>query len=376
MRIAIIGTAWPYRGGLAAYNERLAQEFMRQGHEVDIITFTLQYPDIFFPGKTQFADWPKPDGLSINRIVNSVWPLNWLSTGNLLAEKQYDLAVIKYWLPFMGPAFGTILRRIKANGHTKVVSVLDNIIPHEHRLGDRLFTRYFVKPVDAFVAQSKNVMEDLSQFDTQKPRALNPHPVFDSFGEPGPKEKARRNLNLPPGEKIILFFGFIRDYKGLDLLLHALATPKLQEMRIKLLVAGEFYSNEEKYLSLIRELSLEDRIYLHTKFIPDGAVANYFNAVDVVVQPYKDATQSGVTQIGYYFEKPMIVTGVGGLPEIIPHEKAGLVCEVNPGSIAGAIHRFYDEDMEEGLTEGAREEKKKFSWETMTQTIMGLYKKL
>lgn len=373
MKIAIIGTSWPFRGGLAAYNERLAKAFVDAGHEVKIHTFSLQYPGFLFPGKTQLASWEKPADLNIVEDVNSVNPINWLITGNKIKNERPDLVVVKFWLPFMGPAFGTILRRIKSNGHTKVVSILDNIIPHEARFGDRPFTNYFTKPVDAFLSQSASVQEDLSQFDTVKPRTLNPHPLFDNFGARESVELARQHIGVPIEGIYFLFFGFIRDYKGLDLLVEAMSDPRLKASGAKVIVAGEFYSNEEKYLQLIKKHGVSDDIILKTEFIPDDQVAHFFNACDVVVQPYKDATQSGVTQIAYHFEKPMIVTNVGGLAEIVPHGKSGFVCEPNTKSLAETLVNVLQPGVVNQLTEGTKEEKKRFTWETMVESIFNLY---
>jgi D-inositol-3-phosphate glycosyltransferase len=373
MKIVLIGTSWPFRGGLAAYNERLAKAFMDAGHEVKIHTFSLQYPGFLFPGKTQLASWKKPSDIDIEEDVNSVNPFNWMLTGNKIKDERSDLVVVKFWLPFMGPAFGTILRRIKSNGHTKVVSILDNIIPHEARFGDRPFTNYFVKPVDAFLSQSASVQEDLSQFDTQKPRTLNPHPIFDNFGAREGLVAARKRIGVDPEGVYFLFFGFIRDYKGLDLLIEAMKDPRVKASGAKVIVAGEFYSNQDKYLALIEKHGVADQIILKTEFIPDDEVAHFFNACDVVVQPYKDATQSGVTQIAYHFEKPMIVTNVGGLAEIVPHGKSGLICEPNAQSLAESLVEVVEPGVIEKLTEGTKEEKKRFTWETMVESILNLY---
>lgn len=376
MKIAIIGTAWPFRGGLAAYNERLAKALKDAGHTVKIHTFSLQYPSVLFPGKTQLASWEKPADLDISQDVNSVNPFNWIAAGNKIRKANYDLVIIKYWLPFMGPAFGTILRLIKRNKKTKVVTILDNIIPHEGRPGDKQFTNYFVKPVDAFIAMSDSVMTDLGQFDQQKPRLLNPHPLFDNFGIKEDKAIARQRIGVEVEGTFFLFFGFIRDYKGLDLLIEAMSQPAVKASGAKVIVAGEFYSNEEKYLGLIKQFGVEDQIVLKTEFIPDHEVAHYFNACDVVVQPYKDATQSGVTQIAYHFEKPMIVTNVGGLAEIVPHKKSGLICEPNALSLAEALIEVLKPNQIQTLTEGTKEEKKRFTWEAMVDSIMNLYQQV
>lgn len=369
-KIVIIGSAHPFRGGLAAYNERLAREFLSQGDEVQVETFSLQYPSFLFPGKTQFASWPAPEGLKINISVNSINPLNWLKVGRRLRKQKPDLVIIKFWLPFMGPCFGTIARIMKKNRHTRVISILDNIIPHEHRLGDNLLTRYFVKPVDGFVAMSKSVMADIDHFDKNKPRKLCPHPLFDNFGKSLSREEALQSLSLDPAFRYFLFFGFIRDYKGLDLLLQAFADPRLEATPVKLIVAGEFYTDPRPYQELINNLKLQDRVILRTDFIPDAEVARYFCSADMIVQPYKSATQSGVTQIAYHFEKPMLVTNTGGLPEIVPHGKVGYVVEPEPKAISDALADFLSGQRYNEFSGNARIEKANYSWDRMVRTIL------
>src|SRR4051812_23640517 len=234
MKIAILGSAHPLRGGLAAFNERLALQLQQQGHEVTIFSFSLQYPSFLFPGKTQYTDEPAPAGLKIHTVVNSVNPLNWLKVGGQMNRERYDLVIVKYWLPFMGPAFGTILRQAKRNKHTRVVCIVDNIIPHEKRPGDKQFTNYFIGPVDAFVTMSRDVLKDVKTF-TDKPAQFTPHPIYDSYKEPVSKQEACSKLGLDPSKKYILFFGFIRDYKGLDLLLEAMADERMRQAGIELL---------------------------------------------------------------------------------------------------------------------------------------------
>ncbi|MFW5706188.1 MAG: glycosyltransferase [Bacteroidota bacterium] len=357
------------RGGLAAYNERLARAYQQQGYRVKIFTFSLQYPGFLFPGKTQYSSETAPKDLHIEVLVNSTNPLNWISVGNRIKKMMPDLLIIKFWIPFMGPCFGTIARIVKRNRHTKVISILDNIIPHEARPGDRVLSNYFVKPMDGFVAMSDQVMNDLKQFDQQKPRAFCPHPLYDHFGSRQPRETAIKKLELDPAFRYLLFFGFIRDYKGLDLLLKAMAHPDIKKQDIKLLVAGEFYTDSKPYFDLIRENKLESSVIMSNDFIPDSRVADYFNACSLVVQPYKDATQSGVTQIAYHFEKPMVTTDVGGLAEIVPDGKVGFVVNPVVEEIAGAILRFFNENHEQEFVVNIRQEKKKYSWERMIETI-------
>lgn len=338
-KVVLIGSAFPYRGGLASFNERLISEYRKMGVSAVIYTFTLQYPSFLFPGKTQYSESVAPDNLIIYRKVNSINPLNWIKVGRELKALAPELLLFKYWLPFMGPCFGTISRIVKKNKTTKIISILDNIIPHEKRIGDNTFTKYFVKPIDGFIGMSKTVLNDLDAFSTTKPRLLNPHPLFDNFGPIINKDDAKNKLALDTNKNYILFFGIVRDYKGLDLLLEAFQDERIKALDLHLVIAGEFYGNSDKYLKNIEKL--KNNIVHHAKFIKDEEVVNYFCAADIVVQPYKHATQSGITQIAFHFNKPMVVTDVGGLAEIVPHDKVGYVVDTLPEKIAEAIHDYY-----------------------------------
>lgn len=372
MRVIILGTAWPYRGGLAAFNERLARQFMAEGHEVEILTFTLQYPNFLFPGKTQYSDDPQPADLKITRVMNSVNPVSWIRTGRLICRKHPDLLVVKFWIPFMAPCLGTIAR-IARKGGTKVVSVLDNVIPHEPHFWDKWFIRYFINSIDRFVAMSDSVRADCQKFVSKrhpKPVTLSPHPLYDNFGKPLSKNEARKLLGIAPDTICMLFFGFIRDYKGLDLLMEAYADPRFEGKKVQLVVAGEFYNNGAQYTELEKQLGLQGKIAWHTNFIPDDQVRVYFSAADLIVQPYKTATQSGVTQIAYHFCKPMLVTNVGGLAEIVPNGKVGYVTDVAPKAIADAMLDFCDRGNVECFLAGIEEEKQKYAWSRMTEAII------
>ena len=369
MKILIVGPAWPYRGGIADFDERIAREYIKKGDEVEIFTFTLQYPSFLFPGKTQYSPDPRPEDLDIKRKVNSINPFNWIKVGRELKKKNADLLIIKFWLPLMAPCFGTIARIVKGNGKTKVVSILDNIIPHEHRPGDKILSKYFVSSIDAFIAMSKSVYDDLKSLNDKKPCLLSPHPIYDNFGTAVSREEAVGSLGLDPSAKYMLFFGFIRDYKGLDILLKAIADERIKNSDIKLIVAGEFYNNSETYFELEKQLGLEGKIIWRTDFIADEQVKNYFCASDIIVQPYKTATQSGVTQIAYHFEKPMLVTNVGGLPEIVPNGKVGYSVEPEAKVIADAINDFYGNGRYAEFVENIKEEKKKYSWDRMLENV-------
>ena len=370
-KVVIIGPAYPLRGGLATYNERLAKAFSDEGHDTFISTFSLQYPGFLFPGKSQYSEEPAPKDLDINVCINSVNPFNWLKIGLELKKMMPDLIVVRYWLPFMGPCLGTILRIVKGNNHTKIICIVDNIIPHEKRPGDNIFTQYFIKPIDAFITMSEKVLSDLDLFSTKnKKKQFIPHPLYDNFGEIVSKKEALEKLNLDQEYTYILFFGFIRKYKGLDLLIEAMKF--VSNPKIKLIVAGEFYEDSLSYLKLIEDFKLADKIILKTNFITDSEVKYYFCASDLVVQPYKSATQSGVTPLAYHFETPMIVTNVGGLTGMVPDGKVGLIAEPNPISIAEKINEFFQNQYAEEFKKNLKVEKQKYSWSSMTKAILEL----
>lgn len=369
--VIIIGPAHPLRGGLASYDERLAKAFMDKGYDTTIYTFSYQYPTFLFPGTTQYSTEPAPENISIKVKINSVNPFNWINIGNELRKLKPDIIVVRYWLPFMAPCLGTILRRVKKNKHTKIICIADNIFPHEKRPGDKVFTNYFLKPIDGFITMSEKVLADLHQFAKGKRAQFVPHPLYDNFGEKINKKEARERLQINLQDKVILFFGFIRKYKGLDILLNAMKllqqNPSTQN--IKLLIAGEFYEDEKNYQELLNDPLIKDKLILHTEFISDSMVKYYLCAADCVIQPYRNATQSGVTPLAYHFETPMIVTNVGGLPSLVPDKKVGLIAEPGAESIAEKVKEYFDLG-EEFFLAHLREEKKKYSWNNMVEAII------
>ena len=372
--VVIIGPAYPLRGGLATFDQRLAREFIAQGFDCCIYSFSLQYPAFLFPGTTQYSTDPPPEGLTILSRINSINPLNWWSVGRELRRLKPDLIVVRYWLPLMGPALGTILRRVKKNRHTKIVAITDNVIPHEKRPGDIPFTRYFLRSCDGFITMSEKVMQDLRTFQPDKPASQVLHPLYDNFGEPIPQDTARERLrakgvDIGDTDRMLLFFGFIRKYKGLDIALEAMADPRIRAQGIRLLVAGEFYEDAGPYRELIARLGIEDLLLLRTDFIPDGEVRDYLCSADAVIQPYRNATQSGVTPLAYHFEKPMIVSDVGGLPALVPHEKVGLVAAPEPAAMADAILRFFTLGAAHFLP-ALRTEKEKYSWSRIVDSLL------
>ncbi len=377
MKITIVGPAHPYRGGLASIMETMAREFGSRGDEVSIKTFTVQYPRLLFPGKSQTVDSAAPEDLDIVRCVNTMNPFNWIKIGRQIRRERPDFVLLKYWTPFMAPCFGTIARIARSNKHTKVICQIDNVEPHEHHLIDYPCNLYFLRAVDGYVYMSEQVNTELKEY-TQNPAIFSPHPMFENFGSRVERGEACRVLGLDPEQRYAMFFGLIRDYKGLDILLEAWAKLKAEgkvEGR-KLIVAGEFYSSADRYLSQIELGGISDDVILHSGFVADDNVKNYFSATDFVVLPYHTASQSGVTQIAYNFSLPMIVTNVGGLPEIVPHDKVGRVCEPNFNSVAEAIEATWSGDNLERYTHNLAEERKRFSWAEMCSRIIEVYKML
>lgn len=369
MKVLIVGTAHPFRGGgLSTFNERLAREFQQQKHTVKILNFSLQYPSFLFPGTTQYTDEPAPADIDISSELNSINPINWLLKGIKYRRHHYDLVVIRYWIPFMGPCLGTIARFLSTK-HTKVIAIADNIYPHEKRPGDRLFTSYFLKSCDGFVAMSASVLSDITDFVKGKPSKYHKHPLYDTYGPKTSLAEARKKLGIPDSGYYLLFFGFIRHYKGLDIAIEAMADERIKKLPVKLIIAGEYYEDRELNESLITKYDLKDKIVAATDFIPNSEVGNYFNAANLLVQPYRSATQSGVSQTAYHYELPMVVTNVGGLAETVPEGKVGYVTDVTPQAIADAIYDYLTNNKEAQMRANMAEEKKQFSWDTFVKAI-------
>ena len=373
MRIIIVGTSHPYRGGIAAFTDRLAKEFANEGVDIELVTFKLQYPSFLFPGKTQYSDAKAPEGFQIERKVNSINPLNWIKVGKDIRKKNPDIVIFTYWMSFFAPCFSKIAKVVKKNRHTKCIGLIHNIIPHEKSVLDKLFAPRFVKAMDGFVTLSKSVLDDVKSLDNQnKPKCFVPHPLYDHFGEIMARNEAIKHVGLDENYRYMLFFGLVRAYKGLDLLLDAIADERLRKFNVKLIVAGEFYEDPKPYLEQVEKHGLSDLVVIKNQYIRDDEVKYYFNIADIVVQPYKSATQSGVTQVAYHFMKPILVTNVGGLGEIIPNGKVGYVVEPNSSSIADALVDFYENERYNTFVEGMKEEKMKYQWSNMTAAIKNL----
>lgn len=368
MKCILVGPAFPLRGGIANFNEALCKSMLEIGIECQIVSFSLQYPGFLFPGKTQFEAGSEPSGLRIHTLINSLNPYTWFKAASFIKSQKPDFVLIRYWLPFMAPCLGTIARLIRKK--IKVIAITDNIIPHEKRTGDKQLTSYFVNSCDSFVAMSKAVLEDISMFTENTNKFFAPHPVYNIFGEKIEKEKARRHLGLDESGRYILFFGFIRKYKGLDILLEAMTDPELKKQQVKLIVAGEFYEDEKEYRDYVKVNNLENSVLFFNSFIPREEVRCFFCAADMVVQPYREATQSGVTQIAYYFERPMLVTRVGGLAEIVKEGRVGYVTDVDATLIGSAINDFYKNNREAFFASNVSIDKQLFSWESFINKIL------
>jgi D-inositol-3-phosphate glycosyltransferase len=373
MKIVLIGPAYPYRGGIADTNESFARALMNKGHEVTIITFKLQYPDFLFPGKTQYSTDPKPADLKIFRYINSMNPLNWIATARKINQLSPELVIVRFWLPFLGPCLGTIARRL--NKKTKLLALCDNVIPHEKRFGDKGFTKYFINSFDGFITMSKTVSAELKLF-TQKPQIYFPHPINDNLGAKLPKLEAKKHLNLHADGKYLLFFGLIRKYKGLDLMLQAMADKRIKALGIQLLIVGEFYDDPKEYYDMIEVLNIKNQVIIKNEYVPAADIKYYFSAVDLITQTYHSASQSGVTQMAFNFECPILVTNVGGLSEIVAHEKFGYVTPKVPAVIADCIVDYYKNNRAEKFIENVKIEKEKYSWGHFSDGVIELYEQL
>ncbi len=363
--IIIIGPAFPFRGGIANFNNSLAVSFKQNGYNVKVFSFSLQYPSILFPGKTQYETGDPPKDIDILPVINSINPFNWFKVSKMIKKENPDYVIIRYWLPFMSPCLGTIARLVKKN--IKILAITDNVIPHEKRIGDYFLTKYFVKSCDAFLTLSSSVLDDLDKFINTDNKVFIPHPIYDSFGPIVEKNEAKKAIDLDKECNYILFFGFVRKYKGLDIMFKVMSDERIKNLGIKLIVAGEFYENKQIYLDMIDEYDIKDNIVLRDEFIKEEDVKNYFCAADLITQTYRTATQSGVTQIGYHFERPMLVTDVGGLAEIVPHNKVGYVCDINIKEIADSIIDFYENDKEDLFHKNTIKEKKRFDWHSFVK---------
>jgi len=369
-KCVIIGPAYPLRGGIAQLNESLSRQLTKMGVDNVIYSFSLQYPDFLFPGKTQLEEGTRDLGpMRIRTTINSIAPWTWLSTAKAILDEKPDIIIVRFWIPFMATALSAICRYVKKRSDARIVGLLDNVIPHEHRIGDSSLTKMFLNSCDHFAVMSSSVMADLGSFDRTKTRKLLYHPIYDHFGEVVPMADARQRLGLSENDRVILFFGIIRHYKGLDLLLEAVAHMP-DRTNLKVVVAGEFYEGKEECLDIIRKKGLEKHVILHDNFIPENEVKYYFCAANIMAQPYRSATQSGVTQIAYHFGTPMLVTNVGGLPEMVQHGKVGYVCDSEPEDISIALASYFSGNDEQHFRNNMPEARERFGWERFATALL------
>ena len=367
MNIAYLSTFYPLRGGIAQFNASLYRAFEKKAHEVKAFTFSRQYPQILFPGSSQYVtEQDVADKIPSTEILDTINPYTYFTTARAIRKFAPDLMLMKFWMPYFSPSLGTVARKVKKK--SKVISILDNVVPHEKRPGDDALIRYFLKQNHGFIAMSEKVRNDLHTYLPHAPCILHPHPLYDHFGALADPVLSRKLLGVPEGKKVILFFGFIRDYKGLDILINAFSS--LDE-RYVLLIAGEVYGDFAPYEKLIRESGAGDRIIQHVRYINDGEVPQFFAAADVCVLPYKSATQSGITSIAFHFEKPVIATDVGGLKETIIHGETGLIAaKPDAELIAAEIRRYFDEGMQTKMLTALRANKEKLSWSGLADRIV------
>jgi D-inositol-3-phosphate glycosyltransferase len=370
LKVVLVGTAYPHRGGIAHYVALLARELETAGHRVTVVSFSRQYPGFLFPGTSQEEEGPETIRVDSERLIDTLNPLTWFAAGRRIRKLAPDLVVFKYWMPFFAPAYGTIARILRRGG-IRTCFLLDNVIPHERRPFDLPLTRWVLAPVDGFVAQSEAVAADLRRFRPDAPLARVPHPVYSIFGEKPPRDEARRRLGVT-ASGVALFFGFIREYKGLLDLFEALARIP-RDRDLQLLVGGEFYEDDEPYRRAIADLGIADRVVLHARYIPNAEVGDFFAAANVAVLPYRSATQSGIAQIAMHFDLPVITTDVGGLPETVTAGETGdVVPPRDPAALAAAIERYFDEGREARYAPRVAEAKREYSWGRLVAALEGM----
>ncbi|MCS7176983.1 MAG: glycosyltransferase [Candidatus Kapabacteria bacterium] len=365
--VILIGPAHPLRGGgIATYTETLAATYRRLGRRAAIVTFRYQYPQWLFPGKTQLSSEPPPTGLEIYPILHSLWPVNWLKTARQIAEWNPEVLLVNVWLPFFAPCLGTIVRAVRRRRPTIVsVGIIHNVTPHEHFPAADALTRYVLRPLDAFLLLSEAVARELQRFDASKPRRVSLHPPFE-YGELVSQEEARQRLGLPLNAPVVLFFGLVRLYKGVDLLLEALPRIPLPAYTV---IAGEWYIDPAPFLRRARELGVSERLVVLNRFIRREEAPLLFSAADIVVQPYRSATQSGVTPLALRYQRPVVVTNVGGLAEYVEPGKTGYVVPPTPEAIAAALTDFFVHRRGVSFAPFLQAAAQRWSWDNVVTTL-------
>lgn len=361
MKAFVLGPAYPLRGGIADTDESLARAMLRQHIQTEILSYRYQYPAVLFPGSSQYREDGPPAHLPpIRNMLHSLRPDWWWRAARYIRAEAPDFMISRFWMPFFSPCLGSIHWQVR-NRCTRLAMV-DNLIPHEKRPGDMPLIRYFTQHCDAFLTMSSAVSDDIRRFSSKPVCTLN-HPINEGLGEKLDSREARRKLGLPAEGVVLLFFGLIRAYKGLDLLLEALAQPAVRTLTWRLVVAGEFYDDPQPYYDQVARLGLEKKVHFDVGFVPRDRLPWYFSAADLVTQPYRSATQSGITQMAYHFDCPMLVTRVGGLPEMVPDREAGYVVDPEPPAIADAIDHFISRQKGPAFSQNVGQLKQHYSWD-------------
>jgi glycosyltransferase involved in cell wall biosynthesis len=366
-KIVIIGPVHPYRGGIADSNQLLCESLNENGHDAELFTFTLQYPEFLFPGKTQYSESEAPENVKITRCINTMNPFNWIAVARKINKMKPDIVIVRYWMTFLAPCLGTLVKFVSSK-ITKI-AVCDNVIPHENRMGDKLFTQYFANQFDGFVTMSDLTSSELMDF-TKKPKTTIPLPIFTNYGDRIDKQEARKKLNLDADGKYLLFFGIVRQYKGLDLTLEAMSHLVTQDKDVKLLIVGEFYDPIEHYNELIAKYGIADNVIIVNNYVTDEEVPLYFSSSDMVIQTYLTASQSAVSQTAINFHTPVLVTDVGGLSEIVLHGKMGYVCNKDAKEISDCIINFFSENKYDEFSENVANEKHKYTWKSFSEKVI------
>lgn len=373
MRIAFLSTFYPLRGGIAQFNASLYRA-LEKAHEVHAFTFTRQYPGLLFPGATQYVTAEdQVDPVPAQAVLDSINPLSYFKTAAIIRACRPDLLLTKFWMPFFAPSLGSVAQRVRRHG-AQAIAILDNLIPHERRPGDVQLIRYFLNRYDGFAVMSKVVEQDLLRLKPEAEYFLKAHPIYDHFGPPIAAAQARAQLGLPPAQHLILFFGFIRDYKGLDHLIRATAFLPDDYCVV---IAGEMYGDFSRYQRLIDESGSAGKIKLFVRYLADAEVPLFFSAANVCVLPYKSATQSGIVQIAFHFNLPVIVTDVGGLAEMVQDNETGLILHVHdPQALAEKIRAYFEENMQPRMARAIAQRRQQNSWEGFAEALAGFYEKL
>jgi glycosyltransferase involved in cell wall biosynthesis len=368
MKIGFIGPAYPLRGGIAQFITLLALE-LKKHHDVKIFSFSKQYPKILFPGKDQIdRSEAKPD-LEIEPIVVPYNPLTWFSAAKKIIDWQPDVLILKYWIPFFAPLFGWLIRKLKKQSKIKVVYALDNIVFHEKWHFAEALTKYALGKADTLISMSNTVYEDTKKLLPNANIIKGFHPTYNCYNlDAFNRKSARKKLDVKD-KKVILFFGYIKPYKGLELLINSFPQILKKLPDAHLMIVGEVYGDDLVYFKLIEKLNLKKNITFLNRFATNEEVELYYKAADVLALPYLSATQSGVVQIAYDFGLGAVCTPVGGLPELVIDEKTGIVAEdVSEESFAKAVVKYFDLNKTE-MTKYIIAENSKYSWEKFSKLI-------